>query len=234
MQLAKPGERYKAVPMFLSSGKSDPIALPAQHEQVKLALVQAGFRHVRLESYDGGHELDSEGLRAGLKWFDSLRPAAPVIPTAVVAPARPPSLKPATQKTAADAKLLEWQRKEAKAGRVSAQLALGLRYLSGEGVEPNEDVGRGWLLKAAQSGDNEAYSKLRNSDYLAERKDPTGRIVRSTEARRDFMKATGFPNGKPGYVITHLVPRSGGGCDCRENLQWQSVGEARQAETWEE
>ncbi len=55
----------------------------------------------------------------------------------------------------------------------------------------------------------------------------TGRIARSEEAKRQFMRQTGFPNGRPGYVVDHIKPLACGGADAPSNMQWQTVSEAK-------
>ena len=55
--------------VFLSSGKSDPIATPAQHEQVKNSLRGSGFYKVRLESFDGAHDIYRPHIGEALRWF---------------------------------------------------------------------------------------------------------------------------------------------------------------------
>ena len=60
---------FLGVPIFLSSGKSDTIASPAQHEEVKNSLRSTGFQKVRLESFDGGHDIHQPHIAAALKWF---------------------------------------------------------------------------------------------------------------------------------------------------------------------
>lgn len=42
-----------------------------------------------------------------------------------------------------------------------------------------------------------------------------------TTAMRDFKKQTGYPNGRKGYVVDHIVPLCAGGPDVIDNLQWQ-------------
>jgi hypothetical protein len=54
-----------------------------------------------------------------------------------------------------------------------------------------------------------------------------GKIARSETAKRDFMKQTGYPNGRPGYVIDHVKPLACGGADTPSNMQWQTVAEAK-------
>lgn len=64
-------------------------------------------------------------------------------------------------------------------------------------------------------------------------RDDYGRIKRSPAARRQFMQATGYPNGRPGYVIDHITPLKRGGCDTPENMQWQTIQDAKEKDRWE-
>jgi hypothetical protein len=43
-----------------------------------------------------------------------------------------------------------------------------------------------------------------------------------TAAMRQFMKNTGFPKGRPGWVVDHVVPMCSGGPDAVPNMQWQT------------
>lgn len=71
-----------------------------------------------------------------------------------------------------------------------------------------------------------------NNTYNVER-DKNGKIKRSETAKHDFMKQSGYPNGRPGYVIDHIKPLSKGGCDCPENMQWQTIAAAKEKDKWE-
>lgn len=57
---------------------------------------------------------------------------------------------------------------------------------------------------------------------------------RSTKARHDFQRANPCPaNGNtkgpcPGYVIDHVIPLCANGPDTPENMQWQTIAEARE------
>jgi hypothetical protein len=55
----------------------------------------------------------------------------------------------------------------------------------------------------------------------------TGRIARSEEAKRQFMRKTGYPHGRSGYVIDHVKPLACGGPDAPTNMQWQTIAEAK-------
>lgn len=61
--------RFQQVPVFLSSGKKDTIATPAQHESVKTSLRGGGFYKVRLESHEGAHEVYQPHVNEALRWF---------------------------------------------------------------------------------------------------------------------------------------------------------------------
>jgi hypothetical protein len=58
-------------------------------------------------------------------------------------------------------------------------------------------------------------------------RDTNGRIVRSEEARREFERQTGYPHGRPGYVIDHIIPLACGGHDAPSNMQWQTIAEGK-------
>lgn len=64
-------------------------------------------------------------------------------------------------------------------------------------------------------------------------RDANGRIHRSSSARHEFMNQTGFPHGRKGYIIDHIIPLKKGGCDCPENMQWQTIEEAKEKDKWE-
>ena len=57
--------------------------------------------------------------------------------------------------------------------------------------------------------------------------DTRGRIARSETAKHAFEVQTGYPNGRPGYVIDHIVPLACGGADQPSNMQWQTVADAK-------
>src|SRR5262249_44872535 len=50
----------------------------------------------------------------------------------------------------------------------------------------------------------------RKKSTVAQR-DSNGRIRRSSSARADFIRRTGYPKGRKGYVVDHIVPLECGG-----------------------
>ena len=148
-------------------------------------------------------------------------------------PVAPDPAAVAASRAEAAGRLLLWQRDLADKGNAHGQYSMGLRHLKGDGVERNEDLGRAWLRKAAKQGHSEAYQTLKNTDFFESKRDEHGRIERSSSARSEFMDRTGYPHGRPGYVIDHIVALKRGGCDCRENMQWQTIEAAKEKDKWE-
>ena len=54
-----------------------------------------------------------------------------------------------------------------------------------------------------------------------------GDLARSATARHAFARKTGYPNGRPGYVIDHIKPLACGGADTPSNMQWQTVAQGK-------
>jgi len=67
-----PGAGLLDVPVWLSSGSSDPIATPQAHNLVKASLERTGFKRVRLEQFGGSHQLKMSEVRRALQWFRQL------------------------------------------------------------------------------------------------------------------------------------------------------------------
>jgi hypothetical protein len=69
-------------------------------------------------------------------------------------------------------------------------------------------------------------STLPKKSTVAQR-NANGRIKRSATARADFMRRTGYPRGRKGYVVDQIVPLECGGADDPSKMQWQTVQEAK-------
>lgn len=46
-------------------------------------------------------------------------------------------------------------------------------------------------------------------------------LARSRPLIREFARMTGYPKGRPGFVVDHEIPLCAGGPDALANLQWQ-------------
>ena len=69
--------------------------------------------------------------------------------------------------------------------------------------------------------------------YSGGRRDSRGHIQRNESAKRAFKRQTGYPRGRPGYVVDHKVALACGGADDPSNMQWQTVAEAKAKDKWE-
>ncbi len=67
-----PPRDFLNTPVWLSSGLSDRIANPSAHNHVKNSLERTGFTHVRVEQFDGGHEIKPAEVQRALRWFRQL------------------------------------------------------------------------------------------------------------------------------------------------------------------
>jgi predicted esterase len=63
---------FKSIPVFLQSGETDEVSTPADHRAIHADLKRAGFRRVRIEYFQGSHDVDPAPLRMALEWFHAL------------------------------------------------------------------------------------------------------------------------------------------------------------------
>jgi hypothetical protein len=57
-------------------------------------------------------------------------------------------------------------------------------------------------------------------------------IHRSSSAKKQFMKQKGYPRGRPGYVVDHIIPLNRGGADSPSNMQWLTKEAAKEKAGW--
>lgn len=50
--------------------------------------------------------------------------------------------------------------------------------------------------------------------------------TRHAAVRHAFLLKTGYPKGRPGYVVDHITPLCACGPDTVENMQWQTATDA--------
>jgi hypothetical protein len=86
----------------------------------------------------------------------------------------------------------------------------------------------------SSSGLEEHRSTPNNGTYNSNvQRDEKGHIKRSQSAKNTFMKSTGYPNGRKGYVVDHKIPLACGGSDTPSNMQWQTIEEGKAKDKWE-
>jgi hypothetical protein len=74
---------------------------------------------------------------------------------------------------------------------------------------------------AAQQG---SASKSESSSSAAQKSSETSR---SSAAKAQFMRESGYRNGRPGYVVAYRKPLACGGAADPSNLQWLTTAEAK-------
>jgi hypothetical protein len=68
----QPGRGFLEIPVWLSSGTRDTVATPQSHGRVQVSLERIGFKRVRLERFDGTHQLKMSEVQRALRWFREL------------------------------------------------------------------------------------------------------------------------------------------------------------------
>lgn len=62
----------------------------------------------------------------------------------------------------------------------------------------------------------------------ADAKQPRSAAAKAEFKRQSPCPATGQPRGAcPGWIVDHIVPLCAGGADTPENMQWQTVEDAK-------
>jgi hypothetical protein len=95
-------------------------------------------------------------------------PNAAATPAAVEESAKKRKLKESRERLNHNALL--WQLERAKTGSATAMRSIGMRYLTGDGLEKNESKAREWLKKGAEGGDSAAIKELARLDAKKESK----------------------------------------------------------------
>ncbi|MBF0539821.1 MAG: HNH endonuclease [Nitrospirae bacterium] len=94
------------------------------------------------------------------------------------------------------------------------------------------------IIPSSCCGKN-ARHKSKNVSYrYAEKtykikRDKKGHIKRSLEAKHEFWRLSGYPHGRKGYVVDHIIPLACGGANMPSNMQWQTKAEGKAKDKWE-
>jgi hypothetical protein len=80
----------------------------------------------------------------------------------------------------------------------------------------------GSFAHRGHGGHHRASSRVHSSSHSKHR-----RIKRSPAAKDQFMRESGYPHGRKGYVVDHTVPLACGGADSPSNMQWQTKADAK-------
>ena len=98
------------------------------------------------------------------------RVVPPASSTTNAVPAPPPPADPEKAKQETLKKTIEFEKKNAEKGSAWAQYALGLRHLTGNGVEKDEAAARKWLEAAAKNDDSRAKKRLEELNEKKQKK----------------------------------------------------------------
>jgi hypothetical protein len=84
------------------------------------------------------------------------------------------------------------------------------------------------LVLPATTHDGGTAAAHHGTDYcMSCARDARGHIARSREATKEFKRMTGYPHGREGYVIDHIIPLKRGGPDTPANMEWQTIEDAK-------
>ena len=70
-------------------------------------------------------------------------------------------------------------------------------------------------------GGRGSSSQPSNQQPRAENRQKNSKDEKPPSARDEFMRKTGYPKGRPGYVIEYIIPFSKGGTDTSVNMRWK-------------
>jgi hypothetical protein len=77
------------------------------------------------------------------------------------------------------------------------------------------------------SSSSSGKTQTKQSSAATQPRDSNGRFARSETGKHDFERLTGYPKGRPGYIVDHIVPLACGGPAAPSNMQWQTVADAK-------
>jgi hypothetical protein len=72
-QKFQPGAGFLTTPVFIASGRDDRIAKLDQQYDVMSSIKRTGFQRVKIDIFNGGHEVKDYETRTALQWFRSLQ-----------------------------------------------------------------------------------------------------------------------------------------------------------------
>lgn len=84
------------------------------------------------------------------------------------------------------------------------------------------------LFSGTLAGQDGGKSKSDGNSKAAKQKTET--YSATTAAKTQFMRESGYRNGRPGYVVAYRKPLACGGTDDIANLEWLTIAEAKTKE----
>ena len=111
---------------------------------------------------------------------------------------------------------------------VAASHVKGYTKKDGTHVKAHErKAPKAHTTKAPKAPKATSARKSSSGSSSSAQRDERGRIQRSDAAKHAFARQTGYPHGRPGYVIDNIIPLACGGADTPSNMQWQTVAAAK-------
>ena len=98
-------------------------------------------------------------------------------------------------------------------------------------AQKNTTPGSHYKQKHSNKGTNRysspASSGTVKTDNPDAANDSIANLKTGSAAKSEFMKKSGFPMGRPGYILDYIVPLDKGGCYCVPNMQWITIEAAK-------
>ena len=103
--------------------------------------------------------------------------------------------------------------------------------LFAQGSPRNVTPGTHYKQKHSNKGTNRYSSPASSGTVKTDNPDAANDSIANQKtgsaAKTEFMKKSGFPMGRPGYILDYIVPLDKGGCDCVPNMQWITIEAAK-------